>query len=32
MDLATIIGFVGGIAMVLLGVFSSGSSAGGTSS
>ena len=29
MDLATIIGFVGGIAMVLLGVFSSGSSIGG---
>ena len=29
MDLATIIGFIGGIAMVLLGVFSSGSSIGG---
>lgn len=29
MDLATIIGFIGGIAMVLLGVFSSGSSVGG---
>ncbi|MCR5080269.1 MAG: motility protein A [Treponema sp.] len=29
MDIATLIGFVGGIAMVLLGVFSSGSSVGG---
>lgn len=29
MDLSTIIGFIGGIAMVLLGVFSSGSSIGG---
>ena len=29
MNLATLIGFIGGIAMVLLGVFSSGSSVGG---
>ncbi|MCI5523371.1 MAG: motility protein A [Treponema sp.] len=29
MDIATLIGFVGGVAMVLLGVFSSGSSIGG---